>query len=360
MKKILHRVFLGINIFFAASLLISYLAVLINPEDFAFPAFFGLAYPYILLINFIIAVIWAVNLRYEALISVLIIALGFNHLTNYIKFFKPSNDKQGTFKVLSYNLRLFNYFEKPKKAVSEKKILEYLKTFQPEIICFQELFIKGNAIEKDEEIRKALGGKYYSHTKLFGRGKNQYYGIATYSRYPIILKGEIRHPGSSSLSIYSDIVIEKDTFRIFNNHLQSFRLRSIERSLIEELSSVEDNQAMDEIKTLSVSLKQGFIRRALQAQVVKNYINRSPYPVIALGDFNDTPVSYSYRKIRKGLNDSFVKSGYGAGFTYRGNYPPNRIDYILYDNNLVSTKFDILKVKYSDHYPILASFRKHN
>jgi vancomycin resistance protein VanJ len=261
---------------------------------------------------------------------------------------------------MSYNLRLFNYFEKPGKTGSETRILEYVKTAKADIICFQELFIKGNAIEKDEEIRKVFGGKYFSHTKLLGRGKNQYYGIATYSRFPIIRKGEIRHPGSSSLSIYTDVVIQKDTFRIFNNHLQSFRLRSMERSLIEELASSEENQTIDEIKTLSVSLKQGFIRRALQAQLVKKYINLSPYPVVVLGDFNDTPVSYSYRKIRKGLNDAFVKSGYGAGFTYRGNYPPNRIDYILFDDALISTKFDILKVKYSDHYPILASFRKQN
>jgi endonuclease/exonuclease/phosphatase family metal-dependent hydrolase len=360
LRKILHRVFLAINIFFGAALLTSYLAVNINPEDFAAPAFFGLAYPYILLINILIAVVWAVNLKYEAFISVVIIAIGFNHLTNYIRFWKPSDDIQGTFKVMSYNLRLFNYFETPKRNNSEKNILGYVRNIQPDIICFQELFITGNAIEKDEEIRKALGGNYYSHTKLLGRRKNQYYGIATYSRFPIIRKGEIRHPGSSSLSIYSDIIIEKDTFRIFNNHLQSFRLQRMERSLIEELALTEDNQAIDEIKTISVSLKQGFVRRSLQAQVVKSYIDRSPYPVIVLGDFNDTPVSYSYRKIRKGLNDAFVKSGYGAGFTYRGNYPPNRIDYILYDNKLISTRFNILKVKYSDHYPILASFRKQN
>ena len=45
------------------------------------------------------------------------------------------------------------------------------------------------------------------------------------SEFPIIGKGEIVHPGSSSLSIYTDILIQKDTFRIFNNHFQSFRLR---------------------------------------------------------------------------------------------------------------------------------------
>jgi endonuclease/exonuclease/phosphatase family metal-dependent hydrolase len=358
LKKILHRIFLGVNIFFATSLLISYLAVHINPEDFAFPAFFGLAYPYLLLINIVIAVIWAVNLKYEALISVVVIAIGITHFSNYIRFTRPKGKNTGSFQVMSYNTRLFNYFENNKGTGSEKKILELIKSKHPDIICLQEVFINGNVIKKDSDIRNALGGKYYSHTKLIGRGKDKYYGIATYSRYPIIKKGEIVHPGSSSLSIYTDLLLGSDTFRIFNSHLQSFRLKSTERSFIEELVDPDDKQSITEIKSLSKSLKAGFVRRALQAQVVKDYINLSPYPVIVAGDFNDTPVSYAYRKIRKGLNDSFLKSGYGAGFTYNGNYPPNRIDYILYDNNLESTSFEIIKARYSDHYPIVAWFKK--
>lgn len=358
MRKIAHRIFLGINIFFASSLLFAYLAVHINPEDFTLPAYFGLAYPYLLLINIVISVIWAVNLKYEALISVVVIAIGFTHFSNYIRFRKPKNENTGTFQVMSYNLRLFNYFENNKGTGSENKILALVKSRQPDILCFQELYINGNATKKDAEIKKTLGGKYYSHTKLIGRGKDKFYGIVTFSKFPIAGRGEIRHPGSSSLSIYTDIIIRKDTFRVFNNHLQSFRLRRMEQSFMEELVGSEDKQAMNEIKTLSKSLKEGFKRRALQAQVVKSYINRSPYPVIVVGDFNDTPVSYAYRKIRKGLNDSFVKSGYGAGFTYHGNYPPNRIDYILYDNKLQSTYFEILKAKYSDHYPVIAWFRK--
>jgi endonuclease/exonuclease/phosphatase family metal-dependent hydrolase len=358
LKKILHRTFLVINILFVASLLIAYLSVSINPEDFTLPAFFGLAYPYLLLINIIIAVIWAVNLRYEAFISVVVIAIGFTHFSNYIKLRKPANDKENTFKVMSYNIRLFNYFEGNKGGDSENKILSLAKSQQPDILCIQELFLNGDADEKDQEIKNALGGKYYSHIKLFGRGKNKFYGIATYSKFPIVGKGEIIHPGSASLSIYTDLAIGNDTFRIFNNHLQSFRLKRMETSFMEDLVDSDDKQTLSEIRTVSKSLSVGFKRRALQAQVVKNYINRSPYPVIVAGDFNDTPVSYAYRKIRKGLNDAFVKSGYGAGFTYRGNYPPNRIDYILYGNNLTSTYFSILRVRYSDHYPIIAWFRK--
>ena len=156
------------------------------------------------------------------------------------------------------------------------------------------------------------------------------------------------------------MLIGNDTFRIYNNHLQSFRLKKIEQSFLNEITASNDKETINEVKTISLSLKKGFARRARQAQIVKENINKSPYPVIVAGDFNDTPVSYSYRKIRKGLNDSFVNSGYGAGFTYKGNYPANRIDYILYDNALINSYFEIIKVKYSDHYPIIAYFRKKN
>ena len=358
MKKILYRTFLVINILFAAALLVAYLSVSINPEDFALPAFFGLAYPYILVINIIIAVIWAVNLRYEAIISIIVIAAGITHFTNYIRLFSPHRETRNTFKVMSYNIRLFNYFEGNGVENSEKKILSLIRSQQPDVVCLQELFLNGDANEKDNEIKKALGGKYNSHIKFFGRGRNKFYGIATYTKFPIVGKGEIVHPGSASLSIYTDFTVGNDTFRIFNNHLQSFRLKRMESSFVEDLVDSDDKQTINEIKTVSKSLREGFKRRALQAQVVKTYVSRSPYPVIVAGDFNDTPVSYAYRKIRKGLRDAFVESGYGAGFTYRGNYPPNRIDYILYGTRLHSTNFSIIRVKYSDHYPIMTWFRR--
>ncbi|OFY39659.1 MAG: hypothetical protein A2Z69_03495 [Bacteroidetes bacterium RBG_13_44_24] len=335
------------------------MAVHINPGDFALPAFFGLAYPYILLVNIIIVLIWAALLKFEALISVFIIALGFTHLKNYIQIGKHPGNKENTFRVMSYNLRLFNYFEND-DTYSEKKVLEFLKDQHPDILCLQEFFINGNPSQKEAEFRKALGGEYYTHIKIIGSGKNRYYGIVTFSIFPIAGRGEIIHPGSSSLSIFTDIVIEKDTFRIFNNHLQSFRLRKIERSFLDEITYPDDKEALNKMRKISLNLKQGFVRRAQQSQVVKAQINHSPYPVIVAGDFNDTPVSYSYRRIRSGLYDSFVSSGYGAGFTYKGNYPPNRIDFVLYDNALESRYFEIVKVKYSDHYPVIAYFRKRN
>jgi endonuclease/exonuclease/phosphatase family metal-dependent hydrolase len=360
LKKILYKLFLAVNVFFAITLLISYLAVYVSPDDFALPAFFGLAYPYLLLINIIILITWVALLRFEALISLIVIAIGFNHFSNYIKLSKPSGDKTSTFKVLSYNVRLFNYYESKNGVYSVKKVVDFLKTQKADIICLQEFFILGNPVTEEEEIIRGLGDRYYSHMKVFKVSKNRYYGIVTFSRYPIINKGEIVHKSSSSLSIYSDVLIQKDTFRIFNNHLQSFKLKGMNRSFLEEMSSSENRETMDEMRSLSNSLKKGFVMRSMQAQLVKSFINKSPYPVIVVGDFNDTPVSYTYRKIRNGLNDSFVTSGYGAGFTYRGYYPTNRIDYILYDDKLVNSFFERKRVRYSDHYPIVAYFRKND
>ncbi|MCU0408472.1 MAG: hypothetical protein MUD02_05940, partial [Bacteroidales bacterium] len=84
MKKIFHRIFLVINILLALSLVMSYLAAHINPGIIALPAFFGLAYPYILLLNILAAIVWLMFLRYEAAISIVVIAAGFTHFSNYI------------------------------------------------------------------------------------------------------------------------------------------------------------------------------------------------------------------------------------------------------------------------------------
>lgn len=354
LKRVVHKILLIINIVLGFALLLSYLAVHINPEIFALPAFFGLAYPYILLVNILMVIIWAMFLRLEALISLLLIALGIGHFFNYMQLFPTRENKEGTFKVISYNVHMFNHFEGDKNA--RKNVMNFIKSQKPDIVCMQEFFTQEGPSKIAPAFNSATGFKHNSHIKVLGSGKNRYYGIATFTRYPIIKKGEIIHPKSSSLTIFTDVLIENDTFRIFNNHLESFRLRRMERSFIEEMTVASDKES--EVRNLSARLKRGFINRSIQATLVKDHMKKSPYPVIVAGDFNDTPVSYAYRKLRRGLNDSFVNSGYGAGFTYKGNYPPNRIDYILYDDALINNNFEIARVRYSDHYPVIAYFTK--
>lgn len=355
MRKILRKTLLFVNIVLAASLLMSYLAVHISPEHFILPAFFGLLYPYLLVLNIVISVIWAVNLKFYALISAVVILIGFNHLGDFIRTSKKQGDNSAQFTLMSYNVRLFNNYEGPGSPTTEKEIIALIGEAKPGILCLQEYFVTGEPEKMNRTIAGAIGSGIYSHVKLSGRGSGRHYGIATFSRFPVVNRGEIIHPNSSSLSIYTDIVVNADTVRIFNNHLQSFRLRRMERSFVGELLERQE-QSLTELKSVSAGLRDGFVKRAMQARVLRAFIESSPYPVIVTGDFNDTPVSYTYRKIRKGLADSFVKRGYGAGFTYKGKYPSNRIDYILHDMKFRPVYFTVMKERYSDHYPVMAGF----
>jgi endonuclease/exonuclease/phosphatase family metal-dependent hydrolase len=357
-KRLSRNILLTVNFIFVLSLLLAYLSIYINPAVTALPALFGLAYPYIVAANLVMVLLWAAFRRWYAFISIAVIAIGFGYIHNFIRFTNHGEETHHDLKVMSYNVRLFNFYEESERD-SHSKMLRLLRKENPGILCIQEYFAKGNPAAGEQKLKEGLGGRLEIHVKLVKSGYNSYYGIATISRYPVIYRGDIIHPGSSSMTIFTDIVVDADTFRIYNNHLQSFRLRRVEGTLLGDITGEEKGgHSMDNIAGLYKSLTHGFASRAAQVDRVRKHIETSPYPVIVTGDFNDTPVSYTYHRMRRGLKDAFVEAGYGAGFTYRGKYPPNRIDYILYNEDIACTDFDIVKVRYSDHYPIIAYFRR--
>ena len=53
-------------------------------------------------------------------------------------------------------------------------------------------------------------------------------------------------------------------------------------------------------------MRQAYIQRADQVDIIKEDIRLSPYPVIVCGDFNDTPVSYTYKTLSKELRMSLL------------------------------------------------------
>lgn len=357
LRRFTRNILLAVNILLVILLVLAYLSIYINPATVAFPALFGLAYPYIAAANLVMVIIWILFRRWYALISALALAAGFGYIHNFIRFTNQGREEHHDLKLMSYNIRLFNFYESS-ETNTHSKMLQLLRKEDPGILCIQEYFVKGDPAVGERKLKEGLGGKLYTHFKLIKSGTASRYGIVTVSRYPIIHRGDVVHPGSSSMTIYSDIVVDSDTFRVYNNHLQSFRLRRVEGNLLSEIAGEEKGSSMDNISGIYRSLKQGFASRALQVDRVRRHMESSPYPVIVVGDFNDTPVSYTYHVMRRGMNDAFVEAGYGAGFTYSGKYPPNRIDYILYSDGIECTDFDIVKVRYSDHYPIIAYFRR--
>jgi endonuclease/exonuclease/phosphatase family metal-dependent hydrolase len=160
-------------------------------------------------------------------------------------------------------------------------------------------------------------------------------------------------PRSESL-IYADIVKGDDTLRIINMHLESYRFNEKDYSDIQKIKSQEDT-GLKATKSIVQKMREAYIRRSQQADIVGNFIRQSPYPVIVCGDFNDTPASYTYFTIKGELQDAFLQKGWGIGRTFTGLAPTLRIDYIFVNNHFKVNSFRKIISDLSDHYPVIAN-----
>ena len=91
--------------------------------------------------------------------------------------------------------------------------------------------------------------------------------------------------------------------------------------------------------------------------MIREEIEKSPYPVIVVGDFNSTSFSYAYRHISEGLHDAWSETHYvwewGATCEKKGY--GLRIDYILCSDPLRPVKCFIPDAPGSDHKPVVAT-----
>jgi endonuclease/exonuclease/phosphatase family metal-dependent hydrolase len=86
---------------------------------------------------------------------------------------------------------------------------------------------------------------------------------------------------------------------------------------------------------------------------VLGHISDSPVEAFVCGDFNDTPMSYTYYKLSRGRDDSFRKAGEWFGATFSFFWPLLRIDYVLCPEKFRALSHRTPHKPYSDHYPVV-------
>ncbi len=259
-----------------------------------------------------------------------------------MQFKGKETEEKGIF-ITSFNVRNFIGGTSTNQNNVDDSICQYLQDKDPDIICLQEA-----SLGRLKQFFNTKGNAHFLKHKHTSRNG----GPITFSSYPIIKKEQVRFKESSNMIIISDIVIESDTIRLFNTHLQSYRFSNKDISSLDSISFNLEEANYKVMRYTGSKLKRAFIQRTEQAEILSGLINESPYKVIICGDFNDTPLSYSYHTVSKGLKDAFVESGYGIGNTYLGDLPSLRIDYILHSEYFDSFNFEVDKVQLSDHYPI--------
>ncbi|MFW5792813.1 MAG: endonuclease/exonuclease/phosphatase family protein [Bacteroidota bacterium] len=368
-KSFLTKTILLFNGIAIILLLLSYIAPFVSPAKFWPLAFIGLSYPGLLLINIGFILYWILRYKKYFILSLIAVLLGYSQLNSLFQWNYSSteiNEKNTNIKLLSYNVRVFdiyNYGSDWKHRYGNRdNIFNFLTREDFDIICFQEfVHDKSGNFKTQDTLSSFLKAKNF-HSEYSKSSRNvNFFGLATYSSYPIINRGKIvfeTHGGN--LCIYSDILINNDTVRVYNVHFESIGLSPEDHIYVENIISA-NSDTNDDIKSsgrrVLGRLKIAFIRRALQSQEVAEHISESPFPVILAGDFNDTPSSYVYRLLSKQLYDSF-KKGRGLGQTYLGAIPGFRIDYIMHSEEFETLQYNTGKEEYSDHYPIWVLLKK--
>lgn len=281
----------------------------------------------------------------------------------FVALGKPNQPitNQNVLNVMSYNVQLFGLYNKDLKNQYQNRdsIFNFLKRENPDIICFQEFYHKERPttfITRDT-ISKFLGTKFYHEKYSHNIVRRKNFGIAMLSKYEMISKGDVAFIENNIINednycIYADIVKNQDTFRIYNIHFQSIKFKKDVYEAFDE--NTDKSKLKKNIAEVIINkLKIAFPVRANQALTVINHIATSPYPVVICGDFNDTPMSFTYNKFHQNFTDAFLNSApFGIGKTFVGKIPAGRIDYIFHSKSLNSSDFKVQNEVFSDHRAI--------
>lgn len=347
MKSLLKLLLRGTSATVICCTVLAYLCPFVNPAKFSWLAFFGTAFPWLLLANLVLFGVWVWHGSRFALYHLGILAFGWQHITGFVGFDLGKDVvPENAVTIATHNIGNIYLGKESTDAWREKRANAYAKFLQengaPDILCTQ---------ETSGKLYRLLAEKMnYPHT--FNLKK----GTVILSRFPIVAGGDVKFDNTSNSTIWADIrVSEKKTVRVYNVHLQSNRVTNTTAKLIQK-GDLDEGDTWQDIGFVLSRVGSATSLRAEQAKILREHIAACKLSVIICGDFNDTPNSYVYAVLAKGLQDTFRKKALGLGTTFGGALPLLRIDYILTEKSI--TTFSCRTVRdgdFSDHYPVFAT-----
>lgn len=325
-----------LNSFVAFLLLLSFILPYLPPSKFPTLSVLSIAVSPLILLNVIFMLYWLLRMRKQFMLSLIVLILSVLNFASFIKF---NSSKEGaydkeTIRVLTYNVRLYNQYEtKQKQQLAVEEFQSLLDEVAPDLLFIQEYYNNKQVKFSD-----------YPYKFVDYNDSKNIFGHAIFSKNPIIDKGSFSFKGSSNNVLWVDLKVGKDTLRAYNVHLQSMRITASVAYLQETETEVIKNKISD-----------AFVKQESQLAELRQHMANSPTKKqVVAGDFNNTPYSYTYRKIKGGMKDAFLESGSGLGTSFYFDGFPLRIDYILVSPSIKVKYFNTSKETFSDHYPMWA------
>lgn len=325
-------------------LVVSFVLPYFPPKSFPNLSLLSLAVSPLIILNFAFAFYWLLRKKRQLFLSITVLALTYFFFNPFVKFSSEGNteDFENSVKLMSYNVHLFNAYEKNSDRNVSEIFKNLLEEEDPDIVCIQEYY-------RDDAPDFKKYPYQYIHfkktTNKTGATKENALGHAILSKFPIVNKGAFDFTRTYNNSIYADVAVGVDTIRVYNLHLKSM-------SILPSVAFLQDGDK----EKLRKRLANAFVVQQEQVEAILEHKKLSPFPVVLSGDFNNTPFSYIYKEVERDMKDAFLECGNGLGTTYLFDSYPMRIDYIFSSEKFEVLKFKAVRKTFSDHYPIVATF----
>ena len=293
--------------------------------------------PLIFLFNILLCCYWLFKRRKTFIFNLIPIILSLLVFGPFYKFESVSRKiTRDELSIMSFNAREFNRYQQIKIPDLDVQIIEMVKNHDPDIVCFQEFDLE-SAPDLDIYPHQYVNHIFSDESKVIQ---------AIFSKYPIEAKGTVNFPDSANNVIYADVEYKGELIRVYNVHLQSFKITPSFKKILAE----PGEQFFGRIRNT-------FLKQEQQAEIIRDHLESTSFPAIICADLNNTPNSNVYRRVRGDLKDSYNEQGSGQGTTFRLFRYPLRIDYILTHPSIEILDHQILELNLSDHYPVMASVR---
>ena len=354
-NKIIVWILSILNALIVLAMIICAYSVYLRPADYPNLSNLSMAFPFFVISTLVFLLIWPFIKWKCCAISIVGTIVCWNSIRNYCPINIIQDTPEGkSLSILSYNVFMFHSYHEGKTD-----IVDYILHLEADVVCLQEA---GGV--KEEKLYSRLKEVYpYIET-----GESSAYECILLSKFPILSSDTIGFGTASARCTTYDLLVYDDTVKLFNCHLESYKLNEEDKQLYKDI--IKHSVAINKEPQVedSLNIKEGFwwlegklatanAARSLQADKLNSIIEQTPNRyIIVCGDFNDSPISYVHKTLTEKLKDAYTESGNGPGWSYNRSGMYFRIDHILISDSFNSYNAKVDKYgQESDHYPIFCT-----
>lgn len=348
MKTAVHALLYRLSLWLSLFTLGALASTLISPDDFWPAAFPALFIPFMLSAHFILIAYWVYTRRFKyILVPMGCIFVGWGHVQRMTSWNLPAQAmaKERVLNIISYNVHGLRHLDE-NRMVDGIEIARLAADRDCDLLCLQEF-------PRNTKVYDGLSDAIRQQTKMKYRYSDRNGNFVLFSAFPIQNAQTTYFPNRANGYQTADLNIDGRRVRVLHIHLQSNAVSSIADKVARK-GDFQTRETWMDIRGMMGRFKRSAPHRALQAESLATLIAQTPHPLLVVGDLNDTPHTYTYHTLSRGLQDAFIEKGRGLGITYAGRIPALRIDYIFARTPFSVLNYRAEKKGFSDHKAIWA------